>query len=88
MICVPVPDRNRELRPSGQTRVFLPPDRDMTNEHIRAAEVMLDMSQIGPCIRMYWQLEPGDLEKLQLNEGIVEVTIFGNKLPPIDAQIY
>ena len=88
MICVPVPDRAKEVR-GGQTRVFMPPDGDMTNDTVRAAEVMLDRTpEDFPCIRMYWKLEEGELEKLVNNDGTIEITLMSTSLPPVDAIIY
>lgn len=87
MNLVPVPKVARDMYPHATTQVMLPPDGNMTNDEIRAADVLLDLSLPGR--RMFWTPDEKELNTIMLWKTVYfELAIFGSVMPPVSLIVW
>lgn len=77
----------KEVEPSAEQQVIGPPDGDLTNNEIRAVDVITTFDEQGPKISMFFKPDAEDLEVLQKG-GIVQFTWWGDHLHPVSTQVW
>lgn len=75
----PIPDD--EVWEGARRVVFSPPSGDLTDDHIRVAELLVDRTPDGPRISARIVLDAGDLQCLEAGEPFW-VSFLGDHLHP------
>jgi hypothetical protein len=88
------PETFQKLRPWTRVCHFGPP-AVFTESEVGALDLLVDrsapltpQSEIGPCLRIYLELDPDEIEIVKDGKAVVELTLWGTSLQPFQVQVY